>query len=108
MIFEELLLSLKNIPAEESRAALPAYFEAVFTLEHMPAVRASLEAYFGAALKPAGVPASIDAVKIAKAYGGIQTGQTLYAGSCAEGADRAFLWPWGNGLAVTVKVLREQ
>jgi hypothetical protein len=105
MTFSELVSALKNIPTEERRAAQETYFEAVFRSSEMTTVNTTLEAYFGVPLKPSGVRASPEALKISEPYGGIQTGQTLYSYKTLEGTDCALLWPWGSGIAVTVKVV---
>ncbi|MBF0123450.1 MAG: hypothetical protein HQL21_08635 [Candidatus Omnitrophica bacterium] len=107
MTYSELVTGLKNVPPQELRVSEDDYFEGVFLQASMPTASVGLEAYFGVPLKPLGMSAGPEAEKISKPYGGIQTGQTLYVRKGQEGLDCALIWPWGNGVSVTLKIIRE-
>ena len=108
MTFDDLLEQIQNIPCAEKRAREANYCEVVFAQSNMLQVNAALEACFGAPLKPEGKPPSAEATLYSKAYGGVQGNQVLYyrKGAGAVGDEIAMLWPWSNGVSVTLKMIR--
>ena len=104
MIVEEFLNRVKEIPCHEKRAFETDYVELVVSKVVLEPVSALLESYFGAPLKSAESQASAEADGLAKPYGGINVGQTLYARKGTDHNELAFLWPWGNGTHVTLKI----
>ena len=107
MTFTELASALKNVPVQELRAMEEDYVELVVTVDELASVEAQLSSCFGAPLKPKGMAPSAAAIALSAAYGGIQGNQIMYYRKEASGAELAMIWPWGNGLQATVKVIKE-
>jgi len=106
MTFDDLLEQIQKIPCSEKRAREQNYCEVVFAKPSMQEVNTALEACFGPPLKPEGKPPSAEATQYSKAYGGVQGNQVLYYRKSANGDEMAMLWPWGNGVSVTLKMIR--
>ena len=104
MTFEEFLNRVKEIPCHEKRAFEADYVELVVSKVVLDPVNVLLESYFGKPFKPAGSQPSAEANGFAKPYGGINVDQTLFARKAADHTELAFLWPWGNGTHVTLKL----
>ena len=108
MSYEEMIAGLKNLPREEKRADLPDYLELVFSRDGLLAASAVLEDYFGEPFKKTGEKPSDAAILYTANCCGIQAQQTLYVDEAEGNLVLAMIWPWGNGLAATVKVIREK
>ncbi len=106
MNFSELLDALQELKYEERRTREENYFEAVISKENLEPLSALLKDYFGAPVKPAGRPPSWSDSLTARPYGGIRQDQTLYLVKKETGMEIVLLWPWGNGMLVTVKVIQ--
>jgi len=106
MTFQELLAQIQTLKIEESRGQAEEYFEAVISTANLDALHKILTSYFGAPLKPEGVPPSSEAKECAGPYGGIRKDQTMYFRRDGEYSECALLWPWGSGNRVTMKVIR--
>lgn len=106
MTFEELLQRIQEVPCAEKRTSQPDYLEVVFAQTNMPQVHSALAACFGPPLKPEGKAPSAEATQHSKNYGGVQSNQVLYYRKSLTGDEMALLWPWGNGLSVTLKMIR--
>jgi hypothetical protein len=107
MDFQQLLSEIKRKPLQELRAHSENYFEAVLSATQLIAAEDVLVSYFGVPLKPAGLSPSGDADRFSKPYGGIRRNQTMYLRKGKDGNEVAFLWPWGDGVLVTLKVIAE-
>ena len=107
MTFEELLREVKKIKCQEMRAHQENYLEVVVAKPELEAVTTVLQSYFSLPLKPAGEHPSKEANAYSEPYGGIQSNQTMYFRKNETASDLAFLWPWGSGTAITVKIIRE-
>ncbi len=107
MTFIELASALKNVKVQERRATEEDYLELVVAVDDLVVVEEQLSSCFGAALKPKGVAPSAEATVLSLSYGGVQSNQTMYYRKSASGAELAMIWPWGNGLQATVKVIKE-
>jgi hypothetical protein len=105
MNFPELVTSIKKLRMEEVRVDTRELYEFVIHKETLTDLTVLLEGYFGSALKPAGQWASKEAKEVTAPFRGIRRDQTLYY--AAEGAmfNCALLWPWSNGMMVTVKII---
>jgi len=107
MGFQDLLNDLKKQPLQELRTCSENYFEAVVATSGLSGVEGLLGVYFGTPLKPAGSSPSGDANRFSKPYGGIRSAQTMYLLKKETGNEIAFLWPWGYGTQVTLKLILE-
>lgn len=108
MTFVELVSALKSVRANEQRAMREDYMELVVAVEDLAAAEKLLESCLGAPFKPKGAFPSAEANALSAAYGGIQTNQIMYYRQEASGHETALIWPWGNGLQATIKVIKEQ
>ena len=107
MTFEELLGKIKKIKCDELRNVEDNYLEVVIAKSEVEPMTSVLQSFFGSPLKPEGEAPSGDANKASRAYGGIRRDQTMYHHKSATYSEVALLWPWGDGMLVTVKVIRE-
>lgn len=107
MTFGELLQQVKKNPMEEKRTDLPNWLEIVVDKTQWNELRQVLEDYFGPAMKPQGQAPSIEARKLTESFGGIRPNQTLYYTEREGIAYLAMLWPWENGILITVKIGQE-
>ncbi|MFH0985139.1 MAG: hypothetical protein V1882_06340 [Candidatus Omnitrophota bacterium] len=108
MKFQDFLTEMQTLKVEESRAHSEDYFEAVVSKEGLASLHKVLTDYFGPPLKPEGQFPCGKANQHAKPYGGIRKEQTMYFRQDADYAEYAFLWPWGNGVRVTIKVIQSK
>ena len=108
MTYQELLNKAAGLKCSESRARLEHYFEIVVAKEDLPPVEVLLESYFGVPLKSAGQPASLELSVLARPFGGVQVNQTAYFYQGPDRGEFAFLWPWSNGLSITIKIMTEK
>jgi hypothetical protein len=108
MTYQELLKEAAGLKCDESRARLDNYFEIVVSKTDLPPAEALLRSYFGDPLKPAGVSVPADLALLTRPYGGVQINQTAYLFQGLDRKEFAFLWPWSNGLSITIKIMIEK
>ncbi len=108
MTFQDFLVQVQTIRIEESRAQTEDYFEAVIAKADLDSLHKILTSYFGPPLKPEGHSPSGEANRRAKAYGGIRKDQTMYFRQDADTSECALLWPWGNGVRITIKLIQSK
>ena len=108
MSYDELITGLKALPCEEKRADRPEYLELVFSRDGLSPAVAVLDGYFGEPFKKAGERPNSAGIAFTANHSGIQTQQTWYADDTAGDLVLAMIWPWGSGMAATVKLVREK
>lgn len=108
MTFQDFLTEIKTLRIEELRAQSEEYFEAVISKTDLNPLHKILTAYFGPPLKPEGQGPSGEANRRAEPYGGIRKDQTMYFRQDGDHSECALLWPWGNGIRITVKISQSQ
>jgi hypothetical protein len=106
MTFADLIGQIRGSPLTELRACRSDYLEAVVASSQMGLVKGILFSYFGDPFKPEGEPTFPEADSYAEAYGGVAKSQTLYLNPDLTTKEVALVWPWGSGLAVTLKIAR--
>ena len=106
MDFNDLIQRAKTIPIDQMRREEGGYFECVLTRENIDLLSPILETFFGPPFKPAGDKPSAKASDYTKNFGGIMVQQTLYYAEKDGVAHCAMLWPWNNGLHVTLKMAK--
>ncbi len=106
MNYSELLKEVKTVPYKELRNDTPELLELVIIKDALNQVSGILEHHFGKPLKPAGVDSSQEAKQVADSLGGIRRDQTLYYLEQGGMSHCAMLWPWGNGISITLKVFQ--
>ncbi len=104
MTFEQLVLSVKNIPCDEIRTETGDFLEAVVDLAGIPVLESVLNGFFEKPFKAEGQKPSRESDKYANPYGGARQNQVLYM---KENEAIAILWPWGSGTRVTVKLIKK-
>ena len=107
MTFEELVEQVQKLECLEKRTMEKDYCEVVVAKAKLAPTNALLESYFGEPLKPAGKEPSAEAARYAQPHGGIYGNQTLYFHKSEKTSELAFLWPWGNGTSITLKIIRQ-
>lgn len=108
MTFPDFLVEIQTLRIEELRAQGEEYFEAVISKADLDPLHKILMAYFGPPLKPEGQLPSGEANRRAESYGGIRKDQTMYFRQDGDHSECALLWPWGNGIRITVKVIQSK
>ena len=108
MNFREFLDEVQKIKPEELRVRTESSLEVVASKDHLGKINPVLETYFGPAFKPQGRRPTRESDRYSSPYGGIRRDQTLYFREDEEGFAIAMLWPWKNGVSVTVKIIRGQ
>lgn len=104
MTMDELRTKIKKLRLEERRLDEPQALEVVLEAGQLPALTQILEGYFGCALKKPGERPSRELAKVADTYGGIRQNQSLYYRKDENSSSIAMIWPWSDGLLVTLKV----
>lgn len=104
MTWDELTGGVRKAKLIELRGQKEKYLEVVMAVSDLAPVTDLFRTYFGEPLKPPGERPSSDAERYAASFGGVHQGQTLYARKIGEDVHGALLWPWGDGLSVTVKI----
>ncbi len=108
MTFSGLLAEIQKLRREEQRSLTEDYMEIVVSKDGLDPLNKVLAGYFGPPLKPEGSAPSGEANRHAKPYGGIRKDQTLYFKKAEGYSEYAFLWPWGSGTRITIKILRSK
>ena len=108
MTFQDFLAEIQTLQIVELRAQKEEYFEAVISKADLGPLHKILTTYFGPPLKPEGQLPSGEANRRAESYGGIRKDQTMYFRQDGDHSECAFLWPWGNGIRITVKVIQSK
>lgn len=104
MTWDELADIVKKAKLIEMRGQKDKYLEVVVAVADLKPVTDLFDAYFGPAMKPAGERASAEAALYAGPFGGVQIRQILYIRNIENSIHGALLWPWADGVSVTVKI----
>jgi hypothetical protein len=108
MTFRDFLAEIQTLRIEELRVQTEDYLEAVISKAGLDPLHKVLTAYFGSPFKPEGHAPSAKAERHAKPYGGIRKDQTMYFREEGDLCECALLWPWGNGVCITVKIIQSK
>ena len=106
MDFKQIKNAVREIKFEELRTDKDTSFEAVVNKDQLDKLIALLESFFGAPAFPSANTLSSQARQAIDAFGGIMPGQTLYYWNQNNEIIFAMLWPWGNGLYTTIKIIK--
>ncbi len=104
MTFLELAEQIKKLPPEELRSESQALFECVFDTKFSAKLTATLEGFFGTALKPAGQNPTKELKTYSDQFGGVRNNQTLYFREQEGISYCALIWPWSDETKATLKV----
>lgn len=101
----DLIAEIKKLQFEEIRNNSTQLFEIVIRTDRAQTLYPILEGYFGPALKPAGAQPNRQVSEKVTAYGGIRKEQILYFIEQPTGSAYAMIWPWSNGILITLKIV---
>ncbi len=104
--FTELLGETKKLKIDQLRTDTDVELEFVMRTDTLDTLHPTLEKYFGAAIKPAGVEPSKEVEEITSSMGGVWRNQTFYYLMTDGTASCAMIWPWGDGKSATVKIIK--
>jgi hypothetical protein len=104
MTLREILDRCSLLEVEERRHQKEAYSELVFHNKDINEWHRILSEALGPPAKPAGKNPTKDLLRLTQEYGGILTGQTLFAKEFDDITVIAMFWPWGNGKHTTLKM----
>lgn len=93
-----------DLKISEQRELSDHYVEIVVLNEEISKWNAILAGVLASAVKPQDTDPSRDDLKIADAYGGIHSNQTLYRKDFDTNVIIAMLWPWGDQVHTTIKI----
>jgi hypothetical protein len=106
MKFENIVNDVKKICFDTLRKDTSGYFEAVILKKEIQSLSNCLEKFFGIPLYPSQNSLSFEVQRVIDDFGGITSGQTLYYSGNKE-IVFAMLWPWQDGMHITVKIARK-
>jgi len=101
----EIIEACGKLNIAEKRNTTDDYFEVVFEAEELESWHKTLSDNLGPAVKPEGQKPSREDQLLTEEYGGIFKNQTLFRQDFEEGAIIAMLWPWQDGINITLKVI---
>lgn len=107
MDFEQIKQEVKGVQIETLRLENENNFEAVIPKAQIVQLTAVLESFFGPAIFPSKNKLPEQIAQEIDEYGGIMPGQTLYYRNDAGSTVFAMLWPWGDGMRTTLKIINK-
>ena len=102
---KKLVEDIKKLPLEEIRSDSDEGFEFVIKRTTLNKLDSSLQSFFGKVFKDAGAKPDKEATNLTAPYGGIYENQTLYVRKDTTGIFLGMIWPWGDGVLATVKII---
>jgi hypothetical protein len=93
-----------DLPLHETRTATGTYVELVFFSRDLADWSNRLEAHLGSPVHAGRARPSRQVRSVTSEHGGITRGQTLYLTNREDGDVVAMLWPWRDGVHVTLKL----
>jgi hypothetical protein len=104
MIFKDILRKCVSLSVFEKRKVSPKYIEFVIFRKDLASWNSALSEFLGDPAKPAGSEPSEQDFALTKPYGGIRENQILFKKKTTEGCIIVMLWPWQDGLHITIKM----
>lgn len=104
MEFTELKKEIKGVILETLRSDSDTYLEAVIVKDEIPKLISKLEKFFDAPAWPSNAPLPAEITEAIKGCGGVMAGQTLYFWNREKDIVFVMLWPWGDGIHITIKI----
>ena len=103
-MLQEIISEVKKLRYEEVRNDSSRLFEFVIRADRTSELCSVLERHFGPPWKPAGENPTQEMNERVLIYGGVRKDQTLYYSKQNNASNYAMLWPWANGILITVKI----
>jgi len=104
---KELISHFREMKISERRQVEEAYAEVVFFKQDLVSWEMLLESLLGPAVKPAGRKPEAAHEALANPRGGVRKDQILYHKKFADRGLVALLWPWQDGVNITLKIFPE-
>ena len=104
MTFDEILLQAKDLGVFERRSLSPEYCELVFFSKDVDAWYGILSSTLGEAKKKPGVEPTDSDLNVTRKTGGIRINQTLFEKKFNGKTVIAKIWPWEDGVHMTLKM----
>ena len=104
MTLEEIWEACRSLKIKEMREQSAEYAELVFFDQDIEGCVIVLESFLGKPTKPAGTAPTPAQIKMTDEFGGIYKGQTLFEKQINGGWVIAMLWPWSDGMHITLKM----
>ena len=105
--FEEIKKIIKETNFVTLRLDSDELFEAVLNKSELEQLSTRLIKVFGEPVYPSKKNYSFNPEKLAEDYGGIMRGQILYYLEQEEKPVLAMLWPWQDGVNITLKLIQK-
>lgn len=106
MTFIELGEELKKIRSDQKTIQEEDYIEMVIRWVDLEKLCKALESFFGKPTKVSGAFPDASAQSLTSSFGGIRQNQTLYSLIENDNLFLGMLWPWADGMLITVKVIK--
>lgn len=107
MQFEELKKEIQDFGIKTIRKNENSYFEAVVVKDRIAQLIQRLEGIFGSPIWPSEKKLSPEISSIVENFGGVRDDQTLYFWQEKDFYIFAMLWPWSDGVNITLKIGRQ-
>jgi hypothetical protein len=104
MPFDQLRTEVKGIDFDAIRRDEDHYFEGVIVRDRLAGLTLRLERYLGHPVWPSKSMLSEQVRELLSPYGGIREGQGLYLFNEENCSVFAMLWPWGDGVHITLRL----
>ena len=102
------VLEKANINFVEKRTLSDEYCEVVIVKRDLALLNQVLTGLIEAAVKPEGMQPTHEQSTLTKGFGGINSNQVLYKKEFANTVVIAMLWPWSDGMHITVKIISQK
>ena len=104
MTIREVTEKCSVLNVHQQRCITDDYSELVFYSKEIDAWNKLFTDIFGPAIKPVGVKASKDDLRLTKDYGGVNENQALFKKELDDANLIAMFWPWQDGIHTTLRV----
>ena len=112
MQFSELKEKVKGVGFVDLRKETDNYFEGVILKKETEQLCRTLKKFLGSPLWPRRwrlrQKLSLRVKEAIKDFGGIMDGQTLYFYNRGHNIVFAMLWPWRDGVHITIKIIQKE
>ena len=105
--FEEIKKIIKETNFVTLRSDSDELFEVVLNKDELEQLSNRLVKVFGEPIYPSKKKYPFKPEKLAEDYGGIMRGQILYYLEQKENPVLAMLWPWQDGVNITLKLIQK-
>jgi len=105
MVLKTLIEQYNKLTVAEERQIEDDYIEVVINNAALEEWSRILTTALDHVKKPAGTPPTEEDLTITDNFGGIHDGQTLFQKKFDEGMVIAMLWPWGDQMHTTIKII---